>query len=63
MNDIAKIFNEFFVNVGPDLARKIPDPGTYGKHLSERNSCSLFFKAVDEKEYWILLKHVINILH
>ena len=31
MDDIANSFYLFFVNVGPDLAEKIPDPGTSGK--------------------------------
>ncbi len=31
MDVAAKNFNKFFVNIGPDLAGKIPDPGTYEK--------------------------------
>ena len=53
MDDVANSFNQFFVNVGPELAEKIPDPGTSGEDYStllERNPYSMFLKAVEEKE-------------
>lgn len=53
VNNVANNFNQFFVNVGPDLAGKIPDPGTTGEHqddVLERNSCSMFIKPVDERD-------------
>lgn len=59
--DVANSFNKFFVNFGPDLAGKIPDPGTSAEHLDtliERNPSSIFLKAVDEKEILDIVKNV-----
>ena len=53
MDDVANSFNKFFINVGPELAEKIPDPGTSGESYDrslERNPYSMFLKAVEEKE-------------
>ena len=53
MDDVDNSFNQFFVNVGPELAERIPDPGTSGEDydkLLERNPYSMFLKAVEEKE-------------
>ena len=63
MDDVANKFNDFFVNVGPDLAGRIPDPGTSGEHLDtllERNPSSMFLKAVDESELLDIVKKCKN---
>ena len=48
---IANSFNSFFINVGPDLAKKIPvthtDPLSY---IKNRNTQSMFVAPVDTKE-------------
>lgn len=52
MEDVANCFNQFFVNVRPGLAGKIPDPETSEEHfnkLIERNPSSMFLRPVDEK--------------
>lgn len=53
MDEVANSFNQFFVNVGPDLAGKIPDSGSSEDHcnkLIERNQSSMFLRPVDENE-------------
>ena len=53
MDDVVKSFNNFFVNVGPNLARKIPDPllpEDWNDNLIVRNPSSMFLTAVEEKE-------------
>jgi len=48
---IANKFNNFFVNVGPDLAKKIPAASESYKHfLPLSNSNSLFLKPTDNIE-------------
>ncbi len=62
-NDVADSLNKIFVNVGPDLAEKISDPGTVGKNmdvLMERNPNSMFLKAVKEKEILDIVKKCEN---
>lgn len=49
MTDAVKKFNEFFVNVGPDLADKIPDqitPDGWKDNFIDRNLSSMFLTAV-----------------
>ena len=51
MDDVVKSFNNFFVNVGPNLARKIPDPllpEDWNDNLIVRNPSSMFLTAVEE---------------
>lgn len=53
MDEVANSFNQFFVNVGPDLARRIPNPGPQGEHmgkLGKINPFSMFLKEVEENE-------------
>lgn len=53
MNDVVNSFNNFFVNVGPNLARKITDTLSSeecNNNLVERNPSSMFLRAVQEKE-------------
>ena len=49
---IADKFNSFFVNIGPNLAADIRDPGSIDEDgcLIERNPNSMFIAAVDEQE-------------
>lgn len=53
MNDVAQKLNEFFVNIGPELADKIPNVDKTGNDLSQyikTNPHSMFLRAVDEVE-------------
>ena len=46
---MAKTFNDFFVNLGPNLANKIPDSQTeFHAFLKSKNSKSLFLAPVVE---------------
>jgi hypothetical protein len=56
-NNIANKFNEFFVNVGPNLASKIKptDNANIFSYLGSSNTNSMFLKPVDNQE-------VINII-
>ena len=57
---MAKALYYFFVNLGPNLANKIPDSQTeFHAFLKSRNSQSLFFAPVDEEE----IKDIINNLN
>lgn len=56
-NQIVNKFNQYFVNVGPNLASNIPQSNTSPDfYLKNRTSNSLFLKPVVEKE----VKSVIN---
>ena len=49
--EIAEAFNDFFVEIGPTLANKIPKPvKPFNHYLKERNSSSFFFVPVVEEE-------------
>ena len=49
--NIANKFNNFFVNVGPDLAANINSTGkTYDQYLGEPMQKSMFMKPIVEKE-------------
>ena len=53
MDDVVNSFNHFFVNVGPNLAGKIPDPlvsEDWNDNLIDRNPSSMFLTAVEEGE-------------
>uniref|UniRef100_A0A672FN99 Reverse transcriptase domain-containing protein n=1 Tax=Salarias fasciatus TaxID=181472 RepID=A0A672FN99_SALFA len=52
MMDVANCFNKFFVNIGSDLAEKIPDVGrdTGNHNFINRNLSSMFLRNVEEKE-------------
>ena len=48
--DIASKFNNYFINIGPSLAEKIPSvPGTHLQYL-KRNSNSIFIKPTSSEE-------------
>ena len=50
--NIANGFNDFFVNIGPSLASKIPVHENVKIHdyLNEQNLHTMFLKPVDENE-------------
>jgi hypothetical protein len=58
--DIANKFNEYFVNVGPKLAKKIPKVNdiSYEDYLKGNYVESMFFEPVTENE---LLVEIINL--
>ena len=57
---MAEAFNDFFVNLGPNLASKIPDSQTeFHSFLENRNSQSLFFAPAVEEE----IKDIVNNLN
>ena len=59
-SQISEAFNDFFVNIGPNLARSIPNPDkTFHHYLNNKNSFSLFFEPVAEEE----VKDIINNLN
>ena len=51
-NTIVNHFNEFFVNIGSNLARRITSSKTFDEYLSNSNLCSssLFLNPVSEEE-------------
>ena len=58
--DMAAVFNEYFVNIGPDLASNIPQSGIdFCNFLKDQNPKSLFFAPVVEEE----VKDIINNLN
>ncbi|XP_060780217.1 uncharacterized protein LOC132888186 isoform X1 [Neoarius graeffei] len=54
MEDVVNGFNQFFVNVGPDLAAKIKEPETTQcgdiEDMGDRNPSTIFLTATDEEE-------------
>ncbi len=63
MEVVADSFNKFFVNVGLDLARTIPDHGssdTKLEKLIKRNPSPMFLTAVDETEIEDIVKKCKN---
>ena len=51
-NDQANMFNGFFTNVGPDLAKNITTPGDSSifDYMQNRNENCMFLTPVDEIE-------------
>ena len=50
-SDMAEVFNDFFVNIGPNLANNIPNTNTdFHKFLNDPNPQSLFFNPIIEEE-------------
>ena len=50
-HEIATAFNEFFVNIGPNLAKEIPENDfDFKEYLGDKNNKSLFFKPVSNSE-------------
>ena len=48
---IAIAFNDYFVNINPTLASKIPDLGIdYRKFMLEQNEMSFFLSPTEESE-------------
>ena len=50
--EIANVFNNFFTNIGPDLANNIrtPTKTSVYDYLTSRNKKSLFLSPIDERE-------------
>ncbi|XP_042076683.1 uncharacterized protein LOC106633234 [Haplochromis burtoni] len=62
MEEIVNGFNEFFVNIGPKLAEEIKVDGIErdtGENI-ERNSSSMFLRAVEEKEIYDIVRGLKN---
>lgn len=60
---IADKFNEFFANVGPNLAAKIPKSShQFTEYLNHDISDSMFFKPTDETEIMLVI-HSLKISH
>ena len=54
--NIAQLFNNYFVNVGPTLARNIPNQNKHhSSYLSERNDKNFDFSPTNEREVLGLL--------
>lgn len=49
-NEVAEGFNNFFVNVGPNLAREIIPPQRSDQHFDERNTETFFLRSTDKHE-------------
>uniref|UniRef100_A0A8C7YP82 Reverse transcriptase domain-containing protein n=1 Tax=Oryzias sinensis TaxID=183150 RepID=A0A8C7YP82_9TELE len=63
MEDVAESFNQYFVNVGPELAKTLSDSGPSGYQYHElisRNPSSMFLSCVTEKEILDLVKNMSN---
>ena len=58
---ISEKFNDFFINVGPTLASKIPEQSVKPEYyLSKRIENSIFLSNVNEKEFDNILKSLKN---
>ena len=56
---IASAFNNYFVNIGPTLASKIPDLGLqYRAYMPSRNEFSMFLTPVSELEIKKIIGHL-----
>lgn len=62
MNNVVNRMNQFFVNVGPELAARISDQGrdTMIGTLIKNNSHSIFLSAVDELEVKTIVRNCNN---
>ena len=58
--EIANKFNEYFINVGPNLAKKIKckDNDTFEKYLNGSYQSSLFLSAITPNELQIELENI-----
>ena len=58
--EIAEVFNEYFVNIGPNLANNIPNSNTnFRNFLKDQNPQSMFFAPAVEEE----IKDIVNNLN
>ena len=59
LSTIASAFNNYFVNIGPTLASKIPDLGLqYRAYMPRRNEFSMFLTPVSELEVKKIIGHL-----
>ena len=58
--EISNGFNDFFVNIGPDLANNInvPDDIDITEYLEEKQVSSLFLKPTNEEEILAIVKQM-----
>ena len=60
--EIANGFNDFFVNIGPELANKIviPENNDILQYMNDRNVNSMFLHGVNKKEMLDVIKSFAN---
>ena len=59
--DIAEAMNDYFVNIGPNLARNIPGTTThFSDYLQNANSASIFLTPTDENEVLDVVNNLQN---
>ena len=58
--EIVDCFNNFFTNVGPELAKKIPPTNITMENLIDINSKSMFLSPVSEEELFNTIKKCHN---
>ena len=60
--EIANDFNDFFVNIGPELANKIviPENNDVLQYMNDRNVNSMFLHDVNKKEMLDVIKSFAN---
>ena len=60
-HDIANYFNQYFANVGPNLAKNIPNSSsTYQASLNHLCDNSIFLQPVTENEILTIIKALNN---
>ena len=58
---ISESFNDFFVNIGPNLANKIPNQSKQPEsYLGERNSFSIHLTKLEDKEFCEIILNMRN---
>lgn len=62
VNDpIANAFNDYFVNIGPSLAKNIHSHSSANEYLGAANKCSMFFFPVTPDEIIKISSHCIKV--
>ena len=59
-NVIANAFNEYFVNIGPSLAKNIHSHSSANDYLDDANKCSMFFFPVTQDEIIKISSHCLK---
>ena len=57
--DIANAFNDYFVNIGPKLASKLANDGSYRKYLNNNFPNSMFLTPVIEEEVLAIINKLL----
>jgi len=58
-NDVAKTLNKYFINVAPNLLKKLPNPKpnqSFHSYLSKSTPNSFFFRETNEQEVRLIIK-------